>query len=129
MGARLSLTYIVTYGHLIAQHKSPALPPSATDPLRALQSALNDHDARRRSAFAGVMAAELEADKQLWRDIGEAIAALARRIADGCAASAFVAGRPAVAALRERLVESIDDQLEPAAWTVVDAAARAALRR
>ena len=103
--------------------------PHTADPHRALHSALDAHDQRRRNTFAGTLAADLAADKQIWSAIGDAFAALARRIADGCAASAFVGDQPALSALCDRLTQSVDDQLDPDAWRVVDAAARAALGR
>jgi hypothetical protein len=42
----------------------------------------------------------------------------------GCAASAFCDARPDVTHLAARLSEAIDDQLDPEAWALVDAAAR-----
>ena len=70
---------------------------------------------------------DLETDKRLWLDIGEAIAILANVIASRCAESPFCHERPAASALCSRLAESIDDQLDGTGWTVIEAAARAAL--
>ena len=101
---------------------------SSHDPAQALRAALDGHDSDRRGAFAGVTLADLDADKQLGFDIGEAIAALARTIASRCRASAFCVERPATTALCARLVEAVDDQVDGAAWAVIAAAARAAAR-
>jgi hypothetical protein len=67
--------------------------------------------------------------EQTWSAIGEAVATLARRISEGCGDSAFFTGQPAIAPLCDRLVQSIDDQLDLEAWIVVEASARASLRR
>jgi hypothetical protein len=104
-----------------------AQPPR--DPAHALQAALSQHDASRRAAFAGVTASDLDTEKRLWSEIGDAIASLARLVADGCDASVFCTERPATSALCARLVEAIDDRIDLAAWTVIEAAAQASLFR
>ena len=104
-----------------------ALPQPIPYSLRALERALDDHDSDRRHTTAGVTAADLASDKQLWVDLGQAVAALARRLADGCDASIFCGDRIAAARLCVRLVESIDDQIDIVAWRVIEAAALAAI--
>ena len=99
------------------------------DPSTALLLALNAHDVHRQRGFAGVTEVDLDADKRLWQEVGEALAALARLIADCCGASAFNATRPGTSALCSRLAESIDDQVDGAAWALIEAAARAAVLR
>ena len=94
--------------------------------LGRLQDAEEEHDRARRRGLSGVTAEALDADKARWSRIGGAIAALARAIAQTCAASAFGDARPAHGELTARLSESIDDQFDPAAWRIVDAAARLA---
>jgi hypothetical protein len=91
--------------------------------LGRLQDAEDDHDRARRRGLIGVTAEALEADKARWSRIGGAIEALARTIAQTCAASAFGETRPGPGELAARLSESIDDQFDPAVWRIVDAAA------
>ena len=86
---------------------------------------MDSHDANRRRAFAGVTAADLGSDKQIWTEVGEAIAAVALRIVEGCDASAYSASRPAAEDVCARLAESVDDQIDVVAWSVIDAVARA----
>ena len=85
------------------------------------------HDAHRRTAFAGVTPRALDGDKAGWIELGEAIVTLARLVVDRCEASGFCSARPTLQDLCARLVESIDDQLDLAAWTVVEAATRRAV--
>lgn len=95
--------------------------------LGRLQDAEDIHDQARRRNLTGVTAEALEADKAYWSGIGGAIATLARTISHACAASAFCETRPKLGDLASRLSESIDDQLDPEAWRVIDAAARLAI--
>ncbi len=90
---------------------------------------MNGHDADRRERFSGVIAADLDGDKQIWSGVGEAIAALARMLVEGCDTSAFCAAPPSASAVCARLVESIDDQVDVAAWRLIEAAAGAAVSR
>ena len=89
-----------------------------------LQSALRDHDDHRRTTQAAVTAVGLDADNDLWAIAGAAIASLARLIGQSCRDSRYCNDRPEVAALVARLSESIDDQIDTAAWAVIDASAR-----
>ena len=90
---------------------------------------MDRHDTDRRENFTGVTAADLDADKQIWSEIGAMVAAVARRLTDGCRASGFFAGKPDPATVCARLVESIDDQVDIPAWRLIEAAARARLEQ
>ncbi len=94
-----------------------------------LREAQDEHDCIRRDQFCGVSTADLARDHQHWETLGEAIAGLARLIADRCADSAFNDFRPHIALLTARLSEAIDDLIDEPAWTVIDAAARLAAER
>jgi hypothetical protein len=89
-----------------------------------LHDAENDHDAGLRAVRGGVRAEALTKDLQLWRALGAAIVDLARIVREQCAASAFCDARPGIEPLAARLVESIDDQIDAAAWGVIAAQAR-----
>lgn len=91
-----------------------------------LQDAEDDHDRRRCAQAEGAAAYLLERDKARWTSLGQALAALARQVSDAGAASPFSETRPAAEAVAVRLSEAIDDQLDDAAWRVMDAAARLA---
>jgi hypothetical protein len=92
--------------------------------LDRLYDAERDHDAAIRSSRSGVSDARLAEDLLRWRRLGSAIADLARLVGDHCAASAFCDTRPRTDVLASRLVEAIDDQIDEAAWRVVEARAR-----
>lgn len=94
--------------------------------LGRLQDAEDDHDRDRREAFAGATQARLDVEKALWTQVGASIAALAGMVAEGCAGSAFSDARPDIEQMTVRLAEAIDDQLDPPAWRLIDAAARLA---
>lgn len=94
--------------------------------LGRLQDAEDDHDAARRDLAAGSSRDLLDADKARWSDVGAGVAALARLISETCAASAFSETRPCAELVTARLSEAVDDQFDPAAWRIVDAAARLA---
>jgi hypothetical protein len=89
-----------------------------------LHDAEDDHDLAVRGLRAGVSAEALDMDAQLWRAMGSAIAELARLVSRHCHLSSFCEARPSVGLLTARLSEAIDDQLDGAAWRVVDAQAR-----
>ena len=86
--------------------------------------AADDHHQAIRASRSGVTQAALDQDVGRWRSLAFAIADLARLVSGQCAASAFCDARPAIGALAERLVESIDDQIDPPAWRVVHAEVR-----
>jgi hypothetical protein len=111
----------------LTTHVAP-LPLPASDRARPLYAAMDRHDAERRTAVAGVTAHALDADKLAWSRIGEAIASLADLVTDLCQASAFCQTQPRRDLLCARLVESIDDQVDAAAWAIIEAAARAAIK-
>jgi hypothetical protein len=94
--------------------------------LGRVQDAEAEHDRARRAHFAGVTTASLDAEKTLWTEVGVAIAELAGRFRDGCAASLFTEGNPRIEDVAARLSEAIDDQFDAYAWRVMDAAARLA---
>jgi hypothetical protein len=89
-----------------------------------LHDAEDDYDNACCERFAGVTGAALHADKTCWRDLGGAIASLARLISMACASSQFCQGRPQADLLAARISEAIDDQIDGPAWAVVDAATR-----
>jgi hypothetical protein len=89
---------------------------------------MDRHDAERRAAVAGVTSHALDGDKLAWSEIGEAIAGLARLIADHCQTSAFCPTQPRRDLLCARLAESIDDQVDAPAWAIIEAAARASIK-
>jgi hypothetical protein len=90
-----------------------------------LHDAEDDYDDASRERFAGVTGAALHADKTRWRDLGGAIASLARLISMACASSQFCQARPQPDLLAARISEAIDDQIDASAWAVIDAATRA----
>jgi len=94
-----------------------------------LQTAEDDHDSALRQRCSGASQGLLDQDKAGWTQIGGALAAVARLVADTCASSAFCATRPQVDTVTARLSEAIDDQFDRSAWLVVDAAARLAAER
>lgn len=104
------------------------IPPPLPIPPRTLDGRLaaaeNGHDADRRSTCSGVTARALVADNDAWEEIGAAIADLARLIHARCATSRLCNARPRIDALAARVSEAIDDQIDAAAWRVIDAAAR-----
>jgi len=89
-----------------------------------LREAQDEHDQIRRTLRAGVTEGLLISDLGRWEAIGDAIARLARLVAEQFAASAFGDARPDIGLLAARLSESIDDLLDEPAWAVIDAAAR-----
>jgi hypothetical protein len=89
-----------------------------------LHDAEDDYDDVCRERFAGVTGAALHADKACWRELGGAIASLARLISMACASSQFCLARPQPDLLAARISEAIDNQLDESAWAVIDAAAR-----
>lgn len=93
---------------------------------RLLREAQRRHDHDRRRHRDGVSAQDLAADNGLWNQVGRDIAGLARRIRQSCLTSHFGDARPEVTLLVDRLVESVDDQVDNAAWRVIQAAARLA---
>jgi hypothetical protein len=97
--------------------------------LGRLQNAEAECDYARRQEFCATARAMREVDKALWSQIGAAIGSMARQVRDSCAASAFALERPCAGELAIRRSTSIDDQLDPNAWRVVDAAARLAAER
>jgi hypothetical protein len=100
------------------------IPAAAPSRHRHLRSALDAHDHARRAAFEGVTDAELACEHAHWDAVGAAVAGVAEMIRRRCAASAFCASPPEAGALAVRITEAIDDQLDEAAWRVVDAAAQ-----
>ena len=90
-----------------------------------VHDAEDDYDDACRERFAGVTGATLAADKRRWRELGGAMANLARLISVSCASSQFCQARPQADLLTARISEAIDDQLDGPAWTLVNAAARA----
>jgi hypothetical protein len=111
-----------------ASSRSAGAAGAAARPTRLgrLQEAEDDHDRALRAEVCGVTLRELDADKALWREVGGAIGELARRVRDHCAASAYARARPCAELIAARLSESIDDQMDPAAWRIADAAAHLA---
>ncbi|HEY2660053.1 MAG TPA: hypothetical protein VGI79_10050 [Caulobacteraceae bacterium] len=95
--------------------------PQLEDQLRCAQ---RDHDDLRRSAASGVAVPGFHVDCDLWGQLGTAIAGLAHQIGLACRDSQYCSDRPEAAALAARLSESIDDQIDAAAWAVINAAAR-----
>ena len=93
---------------------------------RQLREAQRRHDHDRRHHRDGATAQDLDVDNALWDQVGRDIGALARRIQQTCLASRFGDTRPDLALLADRLVESVDDQVDRAAWRVIQAAARLA---
>lgn len=91
-----------------------------------LQDAEDDHDRLRREQAEGAAGVLLEMDKARWSGLGQALGALARQLCEASAASPFGEARPAAELVTARLSEAIDDQLDEAAWRVLDAAARLA---
>jgi len=89
-----------------------------------LHDAEDDFDDACRGHFAGVTSAALLADKKRWRELGGAIASVARLISMSCASSQFCPGRPQTDLLAARISEAIDDQIDASAWAVIDAATR-----
>ncbi len=101
--------------------------PSPPDLLQLedqLRGAQRDHDDCRRNAHAIAASTCLDADNDLWTRLGAAIASLAHLIRQACHDSRFGDARPEATALAARLSESIDDQVDAAAWAVIDASAR-----
>jgi hypothetical protein len=110
----------------LASHAPSAAHARRLSLLGRLQDAEDDHDRAVRSNVAGVTSQLLDADKTRWSRVGSAIAALACQVRDSCAVSAFAEARPQMMDITARLSEAIDDQLDPCAWRIVDAAARLA---
>lgn len=94
--------------------------------LGRLHDAEDDHDAAWRTQMAGADTGLLDAEKTRWCELGAAVAALARSVRATCVASAFCGARPDVEHVTARLSEAIDDQFDPEAWRLADAAARLA---
>ena len=90
---------------------------------RANDAAADHHEAIR-AIRSGVTQVALDRDIGRWRGLAFAIADLARLVSGQCTASAFCDARPAIGALAERLVDAIDDQIDPPAWRVVNAEVR-----
>ena len=86
--------------------------------------AADDHHQAIRASRSGVTQAALDQDIGRWHSLAFAIADLARLVSGHCAASAFCDARPTAGALAVRLVEAIDDQIDPPAWRVVNAEVR-----
>ena len=99
----------------------PQIASPLEDRLRRLQ---RDHDNERKKSDEGAAASDVDADNELWLNLGCAIADLARMISRSCRNSCCSSARPEVSALAARLSEAIDDQLDLSAWRIVDAAAR-----
>jgi len=89
--------------------------------LGRLQDAEDAYGAQVRSERAGVRTAALDSDLKRWCALGAAIVELALAVRRHCSASGFCDARPRLDALAARLVESIDDQIDAAAWRVIEA--------
>ena len=89
-----------------------------------LHAAQDDHNAAVLTIRAGVSAAALDSDNRRWETAARAIVALARSLRAHCAASFFCDARPQIDTLTARLVDALDDQIDPHVWAVIEAAAR-----
>jgi hypothetical protein len=85
------------------------------------------HDEDRLAACSGVTQAGLDADNAAWRGLGQEVARLALRIQRACRDSQYCNSRPSLLDLTLRLVESVDDQMDGPAWSVLHAAANQAV--
>lgn len=94
--------------------------PDLEDQVRAAQ---RHHDADRLQTCAGVTQMGLDADNALWQGLGHEIARLASQIQRACRDSRYCSSRPSLFDLTLRLAESIDDQMDEPAWSVLYAAA------